>query len=1111
MSSSLPIYLSGFIFYVTSLLVIMILMLCLILNLRQLSSSEKSPSLESQSGKKKYSGTYRSVMLSDSYTDKEKCRYTEQNHEPPLPSNCMIVGKSTFNFLATMNEGDDYYTCPSENVTFYKKCKNINLLSDFNSEITIPVVPVMNVENKRLLEVGSKYFEEKIGSKQHIVLHSVKLSGDCNISQLNSDETFNVNLETTEKLIGVTVKQMGQLDSKVQSFTGTFQYQLSEDSLDGFHYLICGDKFFHLPNVDNGLRRCVHKYQDNKTMLYTCVNFYWLKWAFLFFLIMMPITWIMNKTKGPLSLWYDLLSIVLYPLIYLLNNLWSKMPYRCDMCGYLSLLSHDCPPKCVCGRSDSGALHNPDCYFNRGFPKKPSKKFQFLMNTGITRNVTFYLTRFMLSTIVISILPNTLALQASCGYNCYADLEQSKFLYIGSHSMPSARECDCKITKDSGSLDFPFKVVETYKDITGKTQTNIANKKCYPDFDDDCADHLDTEVLRILACAYSCEALKMYIYEPLPSVHESYKGEAYGKMKPIDLYSLQKSRTGVIDNRTILSRQEPSLSTWEKTNSVMSKAIASLDKLDVSSISDSNTLSRTTLMYSSKVDGKYRYMIEQDLISDTGTVFEMVDGTMSHSKKLMITHKNVGVTYTIEYLYTTADIVTTKTSIYSSCTGNCEKCWEGLGSTDNPSYHKFCLEPTSQWGCEDFMCIAMNEGSTCGHCDNVYDMSNSLDVYRVKEVHVSSTACVNAGKGYNCFNHDDRKAYTNDNYQVSITSTLQNDYISVGHKLALAKDGSAYTGNIADLMSADMTFGHPQLNKQGELLFAEEYIGKEQLSWDCEFIGPKKVYIKKCGFYTFDHFSGLEKLNEGSFVITGLNKITMLKDYSLGKIKTVLDLPIELFVETTEAPKVNIIDHFCSGCLECFKGLDCKYKINSNKHFASRISSDFCVSKHQYLIVERGSNEISMNLHCGVLPENAVLKMIVEDNENISLDIPLTKIEIINDKNVETLKDHRIQKSFQHKEDTDFHTFLETVTYPFNWVANFTNSALDLLKLALLFGFIILGLYVLSKCVNLGKEAYSHATIYIKKKKHDDNDSDVDDSEMYGEKNLVRRLKYIDL
>ncbi|APY22757.1 glycoprotein [Pepper chlorotic spot virus] len=985
---------------------------------------------------------------------------------------CLIKGVSDFNAHYQVDNGEKLIACISSSMKIFDLCqydKDIKKITFLD----FPVVPVLKLENKKVLEVGSKYFyvdksnhpvnvNPKSGLKSPTVSKlSVRLSGDCKINQVLLRSPYQVKVKSEEK-IGLIVKNVkDQKSASIKTISGDSVVNFLPEELDGNHFLLCGDKSSLVSKVDIPVRNCVSKFSDEPKKIFFCTNFRWFKWIFVLLIVAFPINWFIWKTKDSLMIWYDILGILLYPLLWALNWFWVYFPLKCRICGCFSLLTHTCSEKCVCNQNKANKEHTSECFLFRKNKREWRsltliQQFQYTINTKISTNFLVTITKLMIATILLSYLPRNLATNNNvCVEKCFYNMELNNLVTEKSGYKNDLETCQCMISNIITEVIF--------KD-NNPISKSTSNNNCVSGYESCLVNNNSAQNLYV--CRNGCLSYRKLSQIPDTSFDKRYKGNEFNN-NLISLKTANRLRQGYLD--------DPGLSKLLEKESV--REYNFYKSLKIEDVPPMNLLPRQSLVYSTEVDGKYRYMIEMDIKAETGSVFLLSNDGLHSPIEFMVYVKSVGVDYKIKYKYSTAKIDTTISDYLVTCTGKCEQCWN---QKQKAGYLDFCVMPTSWWGCEELGCLAINEGAICGHCTNVYDLSTLVSIYQVIESHVSAEICIKTVDGYSCKTYTDKVPVQTDYYQLDMSIDLHNDYMSVDKLFAYTKHQKVLTGNIADLGDfSSSAFGHPQITIDGTPLAVPAELNQNEFTWSCTAIGEKKVNIRQCGLHTYNMIYVLSSSTDKTNLIEDENRLYMTKDFFVGKLKIVTDMPKEMYKKIPSKPVLSESKVTCSGCSQCAMGIDCNLTYTSDATFSSEISIDSCSFQSSQIGTFTGYNEKRIKAFCSEEIEGKNLKFIPEDQSELTVEIPVDEFHQVDQDTIIHFDDKSAHDENKHHSDVSLSTLWDWVKAPFNWIASFFGNFFDIVRVLLVLLVACAAIYMLSYVARLSR------TYYVNKKSSD--------------------------
>nr|ASG81436.1 glycoprotein precursor [Kaeng Khoi virus] len=281
------------------------------------------------------------------------------------------------------------------------------------------------------------------------------------------------------------------------------------------------------------------------------------------------------------------------------------------------------------------------------------------------------------------------------------------------------------------------------------------------------------------------------------------------------------------------------------------------------------------------------------------------------------------------------------------CTGSCP-----VNITKNANWLTFARERTSQWGCEEFGCLAINEGCLYGSCQDI--IKPEIEVY--KKINLESPKielCITASDFAECIVLETSEAVITDSFQAQL-STIQTNLMP--NILAL-QNHKLYKGQINDLGSLDKQCGSVQ--KINTSLIGS---GIPKFDYLCHAASRKEVIIRKC----YDnHFDSCRFLEETNYIFKEQGNLMEVTDSRLkiGNIKAKFkmgDIKYKLIIENA-AFEVN---GECVGCINCIEGIACSLTIVSENIMTCPIQITNCVIHYDQIKIESGSKTYNIKLEC---------------------------------------------------------------------------------------------------------------------------------------------------
>nr|WIM48921.1 polyprotein [Ossa virus] len=278
------------------------------------------------------------------------------------------------------------------------------------------------------------------------------------------------------------------------------------------------------------------------------------------------------------------------------------------------------------------------------------------------------------------------------------------------------------------------------------------------------------------------------------------------------------------------------------------------------------------------------------------------------------------------------------------CTGRCP---ESLMKT---GWLSFAKEHTSQWGCEEFGCLAINEGCLYGHCKDIIKpemtvLRKSQDESPIIKICISlpqETFC----QPINAFN-------------AIITDKIETQFISneAGKipKLLGYKSNRIYTGMINDLGTFSKMCGSVQ-SVAGNVLGA----GSPRFDYICHAAQRKDITVSRC----FDNFyDSCQRLEATDNIVydNNVKKVSLLNK-NMGELRLKIKLGDINYKLYEKMPSFDFKGS-CVGCIKCVKGVDCEFDIHSTGESICVLTSN-CDFYHNNLRIDPNVQKYGLKAKC---------------------------------------------------------------------------------------------------------------------------------------------------
>ncbi|AKB96238.1 polyprotein [Bruconha virus] len=311
-------------------------------------------------------------------------------------------------------------------------------------------------------------------------------------------------------------------------------------------------------------------------------------------------------------------------------------------------------------------------------------------------------------------------------------------------------------------------------------------------------------------------------------------------------------------------------------------------------------------------------------------------------------------------IYQTGPTVGINVQHDEKCTG---KCPEKLMKT---GWLSFAREHTSQWGCEEFGCLAINEGCIFGHCKDIIKPEMTV-LRKSQEEQPIIKICISLPQETFC---QSITAFT-----AIITDKIETQFVSneAGRipKLLGYKSNRIYSGMINDLGTFSKMCGSVQ-SVSGNVLGA----GSPRFDYICHAAQRKDITVSRC----FDNFyDSCQRLDAVDNIVydNNIKKVSLLNK-NMGELRLKLKLGDINYKLYEKMPSFDF-KASCVGCIKCIRGVDCEFDIHSTAESVCVLTSN-CNFYHNNLKIDPSVQKYGMKGKC--------------NDEKIWIDICGNKIEV---------------------------------------------------------------------------------------------------------------------
>ncbi|AHY22344.1 membrane glycoprotein polyprotein [Mermet virus] len=274
-------------------------------------------------------------------------------------------------------------------------------------------------------------------------------------------------------------------------------------------------------------------------------------------------------------------------------------------------------------------------------------------------------------------------------------------------------------------------------------------------------------------------------------------------------------------------------------------------------------------------------------------------------------------------IYSTGPTISINVQHNEKCTGTCPR-----EIPKQEGWLTFSKEHTSNWGCEEFGCLAIDSGCLYGSCQDV--IRPEMDVFKKQGAELTLIEiCISTPHETMCNDLDILEPLIGDKIEVSFQTT-QSVHMPT---LIGVKKGSIYTGQINDLGNTAEICGSVQMIN-GSLIGQ----GTPKFDYICHAAKRKDVVVRRC--YN-NHYIGcnlLEKRNDILHSIQGSDLSATLSGNNLGLMNFRIalgDINYKAFIKDTNFE----IKGSCAGCIGCSEEIICELNIVTQGEILCPIAS----------------------------------------------------------------------------------------------------------------------------------------------------------------------------
>ncbi|AGS56983.1 polyprotein [Oya virus] len=298
-------------------------------------------------------------------------------------------------------------------------------------------------------------------------------------------------------------------------------------------------------------------------------------------------------------------------------------------------------------------------------------------------------------------------------------------------------------------------------------------------------------------------------------------------------------------------------------------------------------------------------------------------------------------------IYSTGPTISINIQHNEQCTGSCPK---SIPKQDG--WLTFSKEHTSNWGCEEFGCLAIDSGCLYGSCQDV--IRPEMDVYKIQgSEQTLIEVCISTPHETMCNDLDVLEPLIGDKIEVSFQTTQS---VHMPALMGLRK-GGLYTGQINDIGNTAEMCGSVQLIN-GSLIGQ----GTPKFDYICHAAKRKDVIVRRCYNNHYVTCELLEKRNNILHTIQGADMYASLSGNNLGLMNFRIalgDINYKAFIKDTNFE----IKGSCVGCVRCSEEIVCEMSIVSQGEILCPINSE-CDLYMSNLLIKPEVEKYAIKMSC---------------------------------------------------------------------------------------------------------------------------------------------------
>ncbi|CCG93496.1 M polyprotein [Orthobunyavirus simbuense] len=329
----------------------------------------------------------------------------------------------------------------------------------------------------------------------------------------------------------------------------------------------------------------------------------------------------------------------------------------------------------------------------------------------------------------------------------------------------------------------------------------------------------------------------------------------------------------------------------------------------------------------------------------TGLNVKFKDGSELFS--LVVFVKKIIVKATYRHIYTTGPTVGINTKHNEICTGTCPKTIPG-----EKNWLTFSKEHTSNWGCEEWGCLAIGAGCLYGSCQDI--LKPELRVYKkvgteTREVEV----CITMPHETFCNLVDVLQPLISERVQISLETV---DVKQLPTLIGI-KNGKVLVGDINDLGNTAKKCGSVQITSDSVI-----GSGTPKFDYICHAAQRKDVIVRRCYDNAYDSCRFLQE-DPNYNIAQGTATELHLKTANIGQIDFKVMLGDFDYDVVSRDSTVIINSIKCAGCSDCVEEMACALNIQAESSTTCKVTSN-CELYMDRIILDPAVNDYSLKLSC---------------------------------------------------------------------------------------------------------------------------------------------------